>query len=400
MKPAHGLRGVLVALALGGLAAPAWATATLRDALDRAWERATQGRVAEARRGEAEASRIVSEAWFPEAPSIGFTEKTDRFNRNRGERELELALPLWLPGQRAARQILAERQAADGEAAILAARLAIAGELRTAVWAWGTARAELEMSRERLGTAEKLEADVARREQAGDLARIDLLLAREETLAARSAQAEARSRERQAFERYRFLTGLDALPEQIDETVAPSGPDVHPRRRLAETAFERARAEMDVARASRRDAPELSIGLQQARDDFASANNNTVRIGIRIPFATEARNAPLIATANSALIRAEAEARQVLAELDAEHREALAALESANASAEAAQTRAELAMERLRLQERAFALGELALNEFMRVRAAANEARLDALRATHAKSAARARLNQAKGILP
>lgn len=387
---------------MGVLPLQAWADPTLREALDRAWKRATQVRVAESRRGEAEASQAIADSWLPEPPSIGLAEKNDRLNKNNGirERELELALPLWLPGQRDARQAFAAKDAADAEAAVAAARLAIAGDLRTAIWSVASTRSEREIARERLTTAEKLEADVARREKAGDLARTDLLLTKEETLAAKSALAETGTRERQALERYRVLTGLDHLPTPIEEAVAPLTTVEHPRLRLAQAAVDRARAEMQVVREDRRNPPELSIGMLQTRDTFAGPENTTVRIGIRIPFASEARNAPKIAAANSGLIRAEAEYHQVAAEVAAEQREAQAALDNAEAVHQAAQARAELASERQKLQEKAFALGELGLAEFMRVRAAANEAQLELLRATHALAAARARINQARGILP
>jgi outer membrane protein TolC len=389
-------------LLFGAVSTAAWAEPTLRDALDRAWERAAQMRSAEARRFEAEASQVVADSWFPQPPSIGMAEKNDRLNKNRGdrEREVELALPLWLPNQRAAQQAFAAKDAADAEAALGAARLRVAGELRVAIWDLAAAKAESEIVGERRVTAEKLQAEVARREKAGDLARTDLLLTQEETLAAQSALAEARTRERLALERYRFLTGLDRLPVKIDEEVAAAGETQHPRLRLAEAAAERARAEMHVAREDRRSPPELSLGVVQSRDDFAAANVNTVRIGIRIPFATEARNAPKIAAANSGLIRAEAELRQIMAEIESEQRQSQAALENAAAIHQAAQARAGLAAERLALQEKAFTLGELGLAEFMRVRASASEARLELLRATYALSAARARVNQARGILP
>jgi len=387
---------------LGAIPLHALADPTLREALDRAWERATQVRVAEARRGEADASQAIADSWLPEPPSISLAEKSDRFNKNNGgrEREVELALPLWLPGQRDARQTFATKDAADADAAVAAARLAIAGDLRTTIWNVATARSEQEIARERLMTAQKLEADIARREKAGDLARTDLLLTKEETLAAKNALSEAGMRERQAFERYRVLTGLDRLPASIEEAVAPSSTVEHPRLRLAHAAVERAHAEMQVARGDRRNPPELSIAMLQTRDAFAGPENNTVRIGIRIPFASEARNAPKVAAANSGLIRAEADYRQVVAEVDSELREAQAVLESAEAVHQAAQARAGLASERQLLQGKAFALGELGLVEFMRVRAAANEARLELLRVTHALAAARARINQARGILP
>lgn len=404
IRPIPRLRQYLAGAAIVLLTAPAVAAPSLRDVLDRVWERATQARVAEARRAEADAGRIGAESLMAGAPALSLAQRDDRFNQNRGVREQEvgISVPLWLPGQRSAQLAFAARDAEDSEAAVTATRLALAGELRSVIWLYAGARAEAELVRERLVLAEQLEASVAKREAAGDLARTDLLLAREETLAARGAMAAARTRERQAQERYRLLTGLDELPARIEEPLALAAlmPATHPRQRLAEAAAERARAGMQVARESRREAPELSVGVQQSRDDFASASRNSLRIGLTIPFATEGRNAPRIAAANSALIRAEAEARQTIAELDGGQREALAALDNAELAAAAAQERSALAAERLQLMQRAFDLGELSLVELMRVRSAANAARLESTQARIALSAAKANMNQAKGILP
>jgi outer membrane protein TolC len=316
------------------------------------------------------------------------------------EREYDVALPLWLPGQREARRELSSREDADSAAALAAARLELAGELRTAVWNAAAARADVALAEERHAAAVRLEADIARRVTAGDLARTDLLLAREETLAGRAALAEASSRERQTLERYRLLTGLDQLPVRYAENAASAPATTHPRQRLAETAAERARAQMHLARESDRNPPELSVGLQQTRDDFASGERNSVRFGLRIPFATEGRNAPRIGAANTELIRAEADRRQIIAALDADQREARALLDNAQQAQQAAQERATLAAERLDLLQRAFTLGEMSLAEFMRVRNAAAAARLEATRAELAAGSARARLNQALGVLP
>jgi outer membrane protein TolC len=223
------------------------------------------------------------------------------------------------------------------------------------------------------------------------LARTDLLLAREEMLAAKAALAESNSRERQALERYRFLTGSETLPTRIDEEIVSAAAENHPRRRLAEAAAERARAEMQFARESRRDSPELTIGWQQSREDSAAKDQHSLRFAIRIPFAGEARNAPRIAAANTGIIRAETEYRQVLAELDGEQREAASRLADTQLALQASELRATLAAERLHHLERAFALGELSLSDLVRVRGAANEARLEATRARLAHAAARAR---------
>ena len=392
----------IILLALACLAAiPAHAAESLREALDRAWERAAQGRIAESRGLIAEAGMTAAHSWFPEAPSIEFSHRDDRLNENIGlrEREIDLNLPLWLPGQRKAQKGLAEQEAADGRAAIAGARLALAGRLREAAWSYAAARAESGLADERFDTAMRLEADVARRVKAGDLARTDLLLAREETLAARNAATEAHTRERQAQIRYHALTGLEALPKRMEEEVVRTD-QPHPRQLMAEAATGRARAEMALVRESRRDAPELSVGWQQSRDAQSQPDNNSLRFGLRVPFATDGRNAPRMAQASAGLIQAEAEGRQILNEVEADQREAEALLENAEAVNAVAGERLAAAGERLRLLQKAFDLGEFSLSELMRARGAANQARLEAARASVALASAKARVNQSRGVLP
>jgi len=389
-------------LALVCLAAiPAHATESLHEALNRAWERAAQGRIAESRGLIAKAGMSAAHSWFPEAPSIEFSHRDDRLNENLGlrEREIVLNLPLWLPGQRKAQKGLAEQEAADGRAAIAGARLALAGRLREAAWSYAAARTESGIADERLDTAMRLEADVARRVKAGDLARTDLLMAREETLAARNAATEAHTRERQAQIRYRALTGLETLPKRMEEEVSRAD-QPHPRLLMAETATSRARAEIALVRESRRDAPELSVGWQQSRDAQSQPDNNSLRLGLRFPFATDGRNAPRMAQASAELIQAEAEGRQILNEIEADQREAEVLLENAEAVNAVAGERLAAAGERLRLLQKAFDLGELSLSELMRARSAANQARLEAASAHVAIAAAKSRVNQSRGVLP
>lgn len=389
-------------LALVCLAAiPAHATESLHEALNRAWERAAQGRIAESRGLIAKAGMSAAHSWFPEAPSIEFSHRDDRLNENLGlrEREIDLNLPLWLPGQRAARRNLAEKETMDSQATIADARLALAGRLRESVWAFAVARSETELANERLETARRLEADVARRVKAGDLARTDLLMTREETLVASNAMSDARTRERQAQIRYRALTGLDSLPSRMEEEVSRADRP-HPRQIMAEAATGRARAELALMRESRRDAPELSIGWQQSRDARSQPDNNSLRLGLRLPFATDGRNAPRMAQASAELIQAEAEGRQILNEIEADQREAEALLENAEAANSTAGERVAAATERLRLLQKAFDLGELPLSELMRARGNASQARLEAARARVALASSKARVNQSRGVLP
>jgi len=395
------IRGAAAMVMLMGCL-PVWAGTTLGQALDKAWTRAVQARVAESRMAGAEASREVAESWFAAPPSLGLSETNDRFDNGLGsrERELELALPLWLPGQRRAGSEFARNDRVHAQAGLVAERLILAGQLRDSVWELATTQATAEIARERLQAARQLEADVARRYSAGELARTDLLLSREQALLAEQELQDARLAELRALESLRRLTGLDGLPAEIKESVSTAEVDDHPRLALARAAVEMARARLQVSIEDRRDPPELTLALIRAREDFVAPSRDSVKLGVRVPFGADVRNAPRLAEANTRLIQAEAELLQATVEVESGRNEAFRALAGAEAALTAAVTRAALASERLALQEKAFSLGELDLAEFIRIRASASEARLDLVRAENALNAARARLNQSKGILP
>lgn len=391
-----------VTMALVLICLPVQAGTTLGHALDKAWERAVQARVAESRITGAEASRQVADSWFAAPPSIGLNETSDRFDNSLGsrERELELALPIWIPGQRRAGAEFARSDSTHAQAGLTAERWILAGQLRDSVWELAMAQSALNIARERLEAAKQLESDVGRRYSAGELARTDLLLSREQALLAEQYLQEAGLVEQRALARFRRLTGLDGLPDSIVEPVSAAEAEEHPRLVLAKASVEMARTALQVSIEDRRDPPELTSALVRTRDDYVAPSRDSVRLGVRVPFGADVRNAPRLAEANARLIQAEAELRQATVEVESERQEAFNALASAEVALSAATSRAALAGERLALQKKAFSLGELDLAEFIRVRASASEARLDLVRAENSLNAARARLNQSKGILP
>jgi len=390
---------------LPGLAA----SATLREALDAAAARAPLARGLEAGRIEAAAHRYAADRLFPGMPALGLGQREGEGGKR--EFELELSTPLWLPGQRQASLALADARIEENTAAYVARRWALAGELRNLLAAARAAKAEADLAGARLENDRQLADEVARRVTAGDLARADSLLARGELLAAESAVLEAYSRLTRALRDYRVLTGLAALPSDAVETLAPPPAGLatglanealqqHPALAAARRNVELARAGLELTRRTRRDAPELEMQLQSARDVSGADYRNSVRFGLRIPFSGEARNRPLLAAANGDLIRAEAELAQATAELENELQTAQAELANAERSEELARARRQGAMERLRLMRRGFELGELSLAQLLLARGQANEAEAATTRAGLSQAAARARLNQARGVLP
>ncbi len=376
---------------------------TLREVFEKAWANSPQGRTAEAKRDEVAASRTVAESWFPAAPKIDAFHRTDRWNSDLGNQESEIGIsvPLWLPGQKAARRSLAEAEGGENEGDIQTTQLAVAGELRRVLWTLVMARSEAEVAAERLKTMVELEADVGRRLKVGEIARSDQLLARQETASARAAAADAQLGVVRSLQRYRVLTGTDRLPDNPQEPVAVAADRaVDPRVAAGQAVIERARAALKLAQESRREAPSVGVLYRRDRELSGATPRDSIGFAISIPLAVEVRNAPLLASANTALIEAEARYRRLLAEVEAELREAEAQLESAGLGAALAVEREQAAAERLALMRRSFELGETSLVELLRAQSQNTEARIEGVRSRSRLSAAQANLNQARGITP
>jgi len=397
------MRLLLLVLSLT-IAWPAVAETTMAELLDLAWDRHPQARALEARRFEAEARREVADGLVPEPGALSVGAHNDGAGRNLGKQgvDAELSVPLWLPGQRLARQTLAqqERDAVEAEAAVL--RLKLAGELREA---WGTAqlaRMSRELARRRLETAMALEADVVRRYRVGDVARVDANLASNERLIAEAALAEAQTATRASEQAWRTLTG-QAPPQKIeDESIGlrAAAIESHPLLRLAAVNARTARARVKLAEHSQRDTPELALSLSRERDDTDAALNTIIGVKLRIPFAGSARNQQAAASASAESATADAEFALARARVELAVESARAEIEAARRQLEFAADRHRLTADNLQLTQRAFQLGELDLANLLRARATAFEAELNFNQQSHAQALAQARLKQAQGDLP
>lgn len=196
------------------LSPPLLAAGTLRDAIERAWERQPAAQARPARGDEFIAKQEAARAAFPEPPSLRLGNRNDRLNRNDGAREweAEIALPLWLPGERDRQSAVVNAERDQYDTGLTAAKLKIAGEVRDAYWQARLADNELALARRKVHEAGVLAADVERRVKAGDLARIDLNQAQAAERLARAALAEAEIKTFRATQGFNVLTGLSALP--------------------------------------------------------------------------------------------------------------------------------------------------------------------------------------------
>ncbi|MDP1633446.1 MAG: hypothetical protein Q8L69_02035, partial [Gallionellaceae bacterium] len=101
----------------------------LAQALEQAWRLHPPAAALDAREAEARAARDVAASLTPEPGAVSIGSRNDRLNRNLGkqEYEVELATPLWLPGQKAAREAEADSRILDASAKRSALRAELAG---------------------------------------------------------------------------------------------------------------------------------------------------------------------------------------------------------------------------------------------------------------------------------
>jgi outer membrane protein TolC len=393
--------------------APAIAPAAvpLGELVDRAWRLSREEDAKRSRRDEAAARDQATRSLFAGSPSVSLDLRRDlprgvelpgtdaSSERGKNEWEPGFSAPLWLPGQRDAvrRTIDRERDALDASTRQL--RWQLAGEVRDALWRLAEARAEVAQQTARLESTRALEADVARRASAGDLARSDLWTAQAETRAAEAAVTEATGRLEEARAALVGLTGLDDVVAEA-EPVAEAASDGHPAVVAATRTVETARARLQQAQSTRRDNPTFSIVGRFDRDAYDTGYRNTVRMGIAIPLDTEARNAPRIAAAGVELAEAEVAVERERRRVAAEQRRAAAALEAARTALRQQEERARLAADAFGAIERAFRAGERSLPHLLQLRSMLLDAQLAREIARTRVGAALARLNQSNGVLP
>lgn len=375
---------------------------TLHAIVERAWQRSVQVNTMEARQDEAAAGRMVAKSWLAAAPTLGLSERSDRWTDSRAQREtdISIAAPILLPGQQSARRQLAARSADEIQAQLHRARLEVAGAVRVRLWEAAAARALLAEKEGHLHHLDALRDEVRRRVAAGDLARSDGLLADQEVLAAQGEVALARSRAREALTRFSLLTGTAELPLLEPEPLLPPQPAQHVRLRAAEASEQRARAAARLASASVQGPPTVSLSMRRERDSALANADRSIGIAVQVPLGGKVRNLPAETLAATQLATAAAELTEARMAIDMDVRLAREQLAYAAEAREAAQDRLAIMREHTALFEKAFRFGERGLAELLRSRTLTHEAEVSVRQQDVALGLARAQLNQALGILP
>ena len=375
---------------------------TLHDFVEAAVSRNPEVGGIAGRRDAISARQSAAGAWTPGAPTISGSYLTDQVIRNRRQREAQVGIstPVWLPGEGTASRRVADAELSRSHTQSAAIRLKIAGQVRESLADYALAQAEQSLAERRLKDARNLEADVTRRIGARESSEADLLLARAERIASDGELRERILALKQARLDFESLTGMAPVVAALKETAPDDTAAQHPRLDDAKGAMDVARANTSLASIQTRDSPEIGIFARNSRDTLGTVYNNSIGVELRIPLATEGRNAPRKAAANAELTEATLGLYATERDVVLEQKKARLAYENALAQRDLASDRKATLTRQVGLVSRSFQGGQISLFDTIRARLLAYEADTAASRAEIGVARARSRLNQAFGVMP
>jgi cobalt-zinc-cadmium efflux system outer membrane protein len=393
------LKTMLIGLALAMAARSLASAQTLREGVEAAWAINSEIASLAAKREAIAARRLAAQSWFAGAPAITLSHVTDQIIVNKLQRatEGEISVPLWLPGEGTASEQVVDAELLRSDAQIAEAKLRVAGEVRETLYAAALAEGQVKIADQRVDTARELEADVARRERAGEVAGVEHDLIRGEFLDAQAKARERRAELAAARTNLVAITGVSLPAASLDEPLPGRQElDAHPRLQATARSIQAAQAAYRLALISNRDSPEIGVVAGRNRDIRGTEYDTTIGLRLKVPFATEARNAPRRAAAQADVLAAQADYAGARRQIEAELAVARHALSAAQYQTPLIEARLQ-AVARLR---RSYNAGEIGLADLLRARSTLYEAEEAGLANRLAAARARSRVNQAAGLVP
>jgi outer membrane protein TolC len=383
---------------------PAEASRVLQAAVAAAVSRNAGLQGAAARKALIAAKQRSAAAFLPGAPTLGAAYVTDQAIRNRNARDAELSLgtQIWLPGEGAASVRAADADLSRLEAEGLRQLLDVAAQVREALAAVAVAEADQRASQARLRDTRALEADLARRVRGRDVAEAELLVASADRIEAEAALSEKAAALDASRVDYRILTGLEPQTAALNEPAPPTSVarPMDPRIIEAQRAVQVAQVNRELAGIQTRDSPEVALVGRQTRDINGNVYDHSLGLQLRLPFATETRNAPRRAAAEVEYTDAVATLAKLERELGGSESRARIEMASAVTTRDLAVKRAAVFERQRSLFERSYAEGNAPLADLIRARTLAFQADAARERAGIGARQALGRLRQALGLMP
>ena len=275
---------------------------SLREVVEKTYERNPQLDVIQARINHSAALSKSAEGLWSSDPSMNISHYNDELMDSDGLQEWEIGmqLPLWLPGQKVARQKTVKLQRAAINAYEPALKLEIAGIVRELLWHIALTKNRMTIAEQEWNIVLKLQQDVKKRVELGDLAQSDLILSQQESLSKEAAFRIARQEYVHAQHRYDMISGLNRLPANFEEVASDdlSITADHPALNASREKTNFSSAQRDQIVLEKRGNPTLFLGTRHERgisseEGFA----NAIGLSISIPLGLDTYTNPKLTAA-------------------------------------------------------------------------------------------------------
>ncbi len=379
-------------------------TLTLHDLVEKALPNYPSSQLLAAKKLVLEAHQIQANSLLPGSAALILRNQNDQLLSRNGETEWEAGVefPIWLSGQRKAREAIANIASQNLSADVQYLRLQLTGMVRDALWDIQLMQGLANIAKAKHEAVSQLQRDIEKRVTLGDMAQKDLLIAQTETLQAESERINAEAEVQHAKFRYKNLTGLNMIPAEFTE-VKSAKVDVqetHPALIDANSKVMLSAEQRNLVRIENRDNPTVIVGTRSLRGASDTEYNNSLGITLRIPLQSATRNAPLQAAAELQYAENQANLSQLKLLLAAAMHEAEHNLEVGTAQLGVLTQQNNIAQQSLSVTRSAFQLGELDLSDLIRVQTQAFNAERVLKNQQIQQLWNTARYNQAVGELP
>jgi outer membrane protein TolC len=270
------------------------------------------------------------------------------------------------------------------------------------MWEAALMQNNLELAKKEWDTSAALEHGIERRVELGELAKTDLLLARDATLTKRAAYAHAQMEFEKARLSYASFTSIQRLPRRRGErrSALNTITDDHPQLAEVVAQLNQAKAGLIAVRRTGGGNLELFLGANGERDASNEDFNNRLGLGLSLPIGLNSHNKPAITAATRTLAEGKTDYEKLLRRLNLELLQAIEELKFAQAELELARERNQLNLESLRMARVAFESGETDLVGLLLVQRLAFSAERRERELHIIRQRAIARYNQAVGESP
>ena len=377
---------------------------SLHDVVEKTYQRNPQLEVMQARLKHVDALGIRSQSLWASDPSFSINHYNDVVTGSDGLQEWEIGmqLPIWLPGQKEARQKTVEQNRSIITASEPALKLEIAGVVRELLWSIALTKNRMSVAEQEWNVVKKLEKDVNKRVELGDLAQSDMILAQQESLSKEAAWRIADQEYRHAQHRYDMITGLNALPANFEEITTNdlSISFDHPSLKESNEKVNYSAAQRDQVMLEKSGNPSLFVGTRHERGTSNDGFDNAIGLSLSIPLGLTSHTTPKITAAEVDLSENRSQMEILHRELNILIQDASRELSATVEQYEFARRQNELSKRNLAMSRKAFSLGETGLIELIRIQAQAFAAERNMHQKHLEVGLQTARLNQAKGIIP